>query len=71
MAQARLIYKSLYTNPEVGELEISVRYFYQALIVHADDEGRLRADTRHLKTSYRPPSLAVIDSSLPKNPGSA
>lgn len=54
MATARLIHKALYTNAQLGELDINIRYFYKALIVHSDDEGRLRANTKHLKALIFP-----------------
>lgn len=54
MASSRLINKAIYTNAQLGELDINIRYFYKALIVHADDEGRLRANTKHLKALIFP-----------------
>lgn len=54
MANARLIHKTIHTNPDLGDLEIRIRYFYKALIIHADDEGRLRANPKHLKALIFP-----------------
>lgn len=54
MARGRLIDKSLYTNLELGELEIKARYLYIGMIVHADDEGRMKADPRYLKALIFP-----------------
>ncbi len=54
MASGRVIHKAIHSNPDLGELKIEVRYFYKSLIIHADDDGRLRANVKHLKAVIFP-----------------
>lgn len=54
MASGRIIHKAIHSNPDLGELEIQIRYFYKALIVHSDDDGRMRANPKHLKALIFP-----------------
>lgn len=54
MASGRVIHKAIHSNPELGELKIETRYFYKALVIHSDDEGRMRANPKHLKALIFP-----------------
>lgn len=54
MASGRVLHKAIHSNPDLGELEIRIRYFYQALVIHADDDGRMRANPKHLKALVFP-----------------
>lgn len=54
MASGRVIHKAIHANPDIGDLKIEIRYFFKGLIVHADDDGRLRANPKHLKALIFP-----------------
>lgn len=54
MARGRVIDKSIHSSADLGDLKIEVRYFYKGLIIHADDDGRLRANPKHLKALIFP-----------------
>ena len=46
MARGRIIDRELFLHEGLGELSIECRFFYQGLIVYADDEGRLKASPK-------------------------
>lgn len=54
MASGRVIHKVLHSNPQLCDLSIPERYFYVSVVVHADDEGRMRANPKHLKALLFP-----------------
>lgn len=54
MSGKRMIHEGLFSNEELAALPIQARYLYLATIVHADDEGRMRADARYLKVKAFP-----------------
>ena len=50
----RMIHDALFANEELSDLAIEARYLYIAMIVHADDAGRMRADPKFLKLKAFP-----------------
>lgn len=54
MARGRIIDKEFFSHVELGELPLETRYFYQGLIVWADDQGRLKAQPRYLRAKIFP-----------------
>lgn len=44
-----MIYGKIYANAELNMLPIEARYLYIGTLVLADDDGRLRADSRYLR----------------------
>jgi hypothetical protein len=54
MAQARLIYKKISISAEVNKLPLPARLLFTWLILHADDEGRLKGDPDFIKASIVP-----------------
>lgn len=54
MASGRMVSKALHSNPDLGDLDINIRYFYIGLIVHSDDDGRMRANSKFLKATIFP-----------------
>lgn len=54
MAQYRAIWKELSTNTDIAELSLEERYFYVLLIIHADDDGRMKANPKFLKATLFP-----------------
>jgi len=54
MSGKRMIHDTLFSSQTMGDLTIDARYLYIATIVHADDEGRMRADPKFLKLKAFP-----------------
>jgi hypothetical protein len=50
MARIRSVKPEFWSDPEMTRLPRDVRFFYVALWNFADEDGRLSADTRYLKT---------------------
>jgi len=64
MARGRVIDKEIFSHEILGTLSIETRYFHQALIVLADDEGRLKGSSLYLKGKIFPfdsMKLSVIE----------
>lgn len=54
MARGRLIDKQIYLNESLAKLPVDARYLYKGMIVHADDEGRMKASAAILKALIFP-----------------
>jgi hypothetical protein len=48
MARGRIIDKEIHSDVELAELPIQARYLFKAMIIHADDDGRMMAESRYL-----------------------
>lgn len=58
VARGRIIDRELFRNTDIGDLPIEGRLLYVGMIVHADDDGRMKADARYLTATvfpYDPP----------------
>lgn len=64
MASGRIIHKSLHTNEVLAELNVDVRFLYIGTIIHADDEGRMKASPKYLKALIFPFDEAIRISSV-------
>lgn len=54
MARIRTIKPEFYSDPDLGRLSLEARYLYKSSWCFADDEGRLPADPRLLKSQTFP-----------------
>lgn len=54
MARGRVIDKSIHLNEQLAGIPIEARYLYKGMIVHADDEGRMKASPAILKALIFP-----------------
>lgn len=54
MASGRLIYKTFHTNEQLSDLNVEQRYLYLSLIVHSDDDGRMKAEPKFIKALVFP-----------------
>lgn len=54
MSGRRMVYDKLFSNEELSDVPVEARYLYIAMIVHADDDGRMRADAKYLKVKAFP-----------------
>lgn len=54
MSGRRMIHEVLFNNEDLSALPIEARYLYIAMVVHSDDEGRMRADPKFLKLKAFP-----------------
>jgi hypothetical protein len=59
MATGRMIHRALFTNTELGEMDIQIRFFYVGLVVNADDDGRMKANPKYLKAKIFPFDLGL------------
>lgn len=61
MSGKRMVHDTLFSSENMSELPIDGRYLYIATIVHADDEGRMRADPKFLKLKAFPFDNHTVD----------
>lgn len=54
VARIRTVKPEFYSDPQLGQLTLEARYLYKATWNFADDEGRLPADPRILKSQVFP-----------------
>lgn len=54
MASGRIIHKSFFINESFSQVEFGARLLYVGTIVHADDEGRMKASPKYLKALIFP-----------------
>lgn len=54
MAKGRILDKQMHTNEELARCSIEARYLYKGMIMHADDEGRMKASPIFLKAVIFP-----------------
>lgn len=57
MARGRVIDRRIHSHVKLGKLALGVRYLFQGLIIHSDDEGRMKADPLFLKAAIFPYDL--------------
>jgi len=49
LARGRIIDKQIHLNEQLAACSIQARYLYKAMIIHADDAGRMKASPMYLK----------------------
>lgn len=54
MARGRVLDKKIHTDEELAKCPVEARYLYQAMIIHSDDEGRMKASPNFLKAVIFP-----------------
>jgi hypothetical protein len=54
MARGRIIDREIFSHEILGELSLACRYLYHGIVVHADDEGRLKGSPKYLKAKIFP-----------------
>lgn len=54
MARGRVIDKEIHSSEVLGNLAIEARYLYKGIIVHSDDDGRMKATAKYLKAVIYP-----------------
>lgn len=60
----RVVHKEIHDNEQLAELDINCRYLYVSMIVHADDQGRMKANPKSLKALIFPFDEAIRISSI-------
>lgn len=56
-----MIHESLFCNEELTGFPVEVRFLYIAIIVHCDDFGRMRADTKYVRLKAFPYDIFTTD----------
>jgi len=59
VARGRVLDRRIHTNEELASCPVEARYLYKALIIHADDEGRMKANPIFLKALIFPFDEAI------------
>lgn len=54
IGQRRMVYTNVFSNPEFCKLSDRAKLLYIGLVVHADDDGRLRANSLLLRSQVFP-----------------
>lgn len=54
MARGRVLDRRIHTNEDLASCPVEARYLYKAMIIHADDEGRMKASPIFLKAVIFP-----------------
>lgn len=54
MAKARMLHKTISVSEQVSNLSIQAQLLFTWLIPHADDEGRLKGNPKHIKVMVVP-----------------
>lgn len=62
MARGRVIDREIYSHETLMGMDVMTRYFYQGLIIWADDEGRIKGAPHYLKAKIFPcDNISVTD----------